>query len=102
MKIKAQDPSFGDGEEITLTGLNALLPNNQEVELDDELVAEYESRTGRKLADVIATSKRFGGTPAPKPAQEDEVVAPTPPVQVLEVEPPKVKTEKDDEGGEKN
>ncbi len=64
MQVKIQVPSLPDGYEIYITGLNAILKNNQDVDVSDEAVADYEAKTEKKFSDLLL-DKRFGGPGSP-------------------------------------
>lgn len=82
MRVRIQHPAFPDGKEFSLTGLNAVLLNNEDVEVSDEAIAQYEAVTGKKFSDTLNNSI-FTGKPMEKPKEEDSIVNEsfTPPVE---------------------
>lgn len=74
MKVKIQHPGLPDGYRMSLTGLNALLSNNEEVDVSDEAIAQYEAVTGKKFSEVIKGAAFTG-------------IRPKPPVEVVEEKP---------------
>lgn len=74
MKVKITHPGLPDGYEITLTGLNATLLNNEDVEVDDEAIAQYENMTGKVFSEVVK-GPAFGG-PMPKEEKVEEETEP--------------------------
>lgn len=69
MKVKYQHEHLPDGMVVHLTGLNADLINNQEVEIGDDVISEFEQRHEKKFEDILK-GKEFGGPGRPKPETE--------------------------------
>jgi hypothetical protein len=69
MKVKITHPGLPDGYKMSLTGLNAILLNNEEVDVSDEAIAQYEAVTGKKFSEVV-TGPAFGGEPVKRPTVE--------------------------------
>ena len=65
MKVKIQHPGLPNGYQLTLTGLNVILLNNEEVEVSDEAIAQYEVVSGKKFSDVIKGAAFTGKKPTP-------------------------------------
>lgn len=74
MKVTIQHPNLPDGHEIVLTGLNAILLNNEEVEVDDEAIAQYETVSGKNFEDVLQDPVFTGIRPEPPVEDEEETL----------------------------
>lgn len=78
MKVKISRPELPDGYEVSITGLNGILLNNQEVEIDQDAIDLYEAVTGKVFAETIKSTSLGGDTVIPNPdytPPEDETVA---------------------------
>lgn len=53
MKVTYRHPAMSDGEEIAIPGLNAVLKVNEAVDVDQEVIDEYEARTGESFDEVM-------------------------------------------------
>lgn len=73
MRVRIQHPAFPDGKEFSITGLNAVLLNNEDVEVSDEAITQYEAVTGKKFTDTLNNSI-FTGKPNEKPKEESTIV----------------------------
>lgn len=66
-KVRISLPQFPDGTEISVKGLGRLV-NNEDVEISDEAVENYEAYTGNKFSD-LTREKQFGGSGMPQHQQ---------------------------------
>lgn len=71
MKIRYQHEHLPDGMEVSLTGLNAVLKNNTDVEVDDGIMEEFAQRMDKSVDEVLK-GKEFGGSGRPKPEKEND------------------------------
>jgi len=85
MRVKISQPDLPDGYEISLTGLPALLRNNEDVEVDDEAIAQYEAFTGKQFSELLK-SKKFGGPGRPKPETKEKPQEEAPSYTYTEIE----------------
>lgn len=66
MNVKFQHPGLPDGYKISITGLNAVLLNNEDVEVSEEAIAQYEAVTGKKFSETLKSPSFTGIRPEPK------------------------------------
>jgi hypothetical protein len=84
MNVKIQHPGLPDGYRLSLTGLNAILLNNEDVDVSEEAIAQYEAVTGKKFSDVIKGAAFTG-------------IRPERPVVEVKNEPPTIDNDNDNE-----
>jgi hypothetical protein len=98
-KIKYVHPALPDGEGFTIPGLNAVLTNNEAVDVDQEVIDEYESRTGNSFDDVSKSPNFTGKFPTPEEAAE---ASKQPDAEVDAHPEPEVETQQEDTGSQGN
>ena len=74
MKVKYQHKHLPDGMPVHLTGLNATLLNNQEIEIPDEVISDFEQRYEVNFNDILK-GVEFGGPGRPKKEQETDTLS---------------------------
>lgn len=83
MKVKYYDPRLPDGYEIQVGEVKVVFINNESIDVDQEIIDDYEARTGLKFADLLDGTK-FGGKGKAKSLKAKNA---DPPVEVLDKKP---------------